>query len=115
MRYGVIAIGIVCIILGESASGQSCTITFDGACPTAVSDQCGAFFDGGGGCVFAGLPFCYDTGTRSYKVTDTTPLSITIPGGLSDLEVFFSQQGTATGEMRFFDAEIEEVTKWILP
>ncbi len=53
----------------------ACTITFDAGCPNA-GEMCGAFFDGGSGCEFAGLKFCYTTGLFSYRVDPVTPLTI---------------------------------------
>ena len=86
-----------------SVAAAQCTINFDQGCPN-VSAQCGATFQGGVGCIFAGLGLCYDTGTRAYRVTAaTSPLLVTIPTGISDISVFLAQTGGAQGSMRFFD------------
>ncbi len=85
-----------------------CTITFDGSCPNAAP-ICGAMFDGGGGCEFAGLPFCYSTGLFSYRVDTLNPLTITLSDDLIELTVFFANVGTASGEVHFFNAAGEEV------
>ena len=85
-----------------------CTITFDGACPN-VGEMCGAFFDGGFGCEFANLKFCYSTGFFSYRVDPAHPLTIELSDDLIELEVFFAHVGAATGEMHFFNACGEEV------
>ncbi len=87
----------------------ACTITFDVGCPNA-GEMCGAFFDGGGGCEFAGLLFCYSTGLFSYRVDDANPLTIELSNDLIELEVFFAHVGgAASGEMRFFNGCGEEV------
>ena len=61
---------------------------------------------GGDGCLFEGLEFCYSSGFFAYKVTPAAPLTITLSGNLTSLELFFSHQGAASGEMRFFDAVV---------
>ncbi len=86
----------------------ACTITFDAGCPNA-GEMCGAFFDGGSGCEFAGLKFCYSTGIFSYRVDPATPLTIELSGNLLQLEVFFANVGPSSGEMHFFNAEGKEV------
>ncbi|MCH8912884.1 MAG: hypothetical protein IIA33_04880 [Planctomycetes bacterium] len=86
----------------------ACTISFDAGCPNA-GEMCGAFFDGGGGCEFANLPFCYSTGIFSYRVDDANSLTIELSNDLIELEVFFANVGAASGEMRFFNGCGEEV------
>ena len=83
-----------------------CTIDFEGTCPDFVP-VCGASFSGGDGCLFEGLEFCYSSGFFAYKVTPAAPLTITLSGNLTSLELFFSHQGVgASGTMHFFDAEV---------
>ena len=86
----------------------ACSISFDAGCPD-VGEMCGAFFDGSGGCEFAGLPFCYSTGLFSYRVDDANPLTIELSNNLIELQVFFANVGAASGEMRFFNGCGEEV------
>ena len=70
--------------LARGAAAQQCTIDFDGTCPDAAA-ECGATFNGGVGCVRAGLGLCYDTGSRAYRVTAaTSPLVVTIPTGAGE-------------------------------
>ena len=101
---------------GNTASGDGCsstcmtegladcTINFDGSCPDA-SALCGALFTGGGGCVLAGLPFCYDTGSFAYEAGPGNLFTIDLSGDLLRLEVFFAAGGTGQGQMLFFDAQ----------
>ncbi len=86
----------------------ACTITFDLGCPN-VGELCGAFFDGGGGCVTAFEPMCYSTGLLSYRVDPANPLTIEFSDDLIELNVFFANVGAASGEMRFFNGCGEEV------
>ncbi len=87
----------------------ACTITFDAGCPNA-GEMCSALFVGGGGCEFAGLKFCYDTGLFSYQIDEANPLIIELSNDLIALEVFFVHVGgAASGEMRFFNGCGEEV------
>ena len=86
----------------------NCTITFG---PPLCPDQaavCGAT-SSGGGCEFANLPFCYDTGTFSYESTPGNPVTINLAGDLNSLLVFFAAAGTGQGEMTFFDAQDAQV------
>ncbi len=87
----------------------NCTITFDGAlnCPDPTQ-VCGATFSDGG-CIFANLPFCYDTGAFSYESTPGNPVTITLDGDLNSLLVFFASAGPAPGVMTFFDAQDVQV------
>lgn len=104
MRRHFAALAAVLPVAAAAGVGlPDCTIDFEGACPNAGA-QCGASFSGGGGCIFAGLPFCYSSGLRSYQVTQASPVTITLSDSISRLDVFFSEQGTAAGAMRFFDA-----------
>ena len=81
-----------------------CTIDFDGSCPVQ-SRQCGALFTGGRGCLIAGLPFCYDTGSFAFEVRLANPLTIDLSDDLLRLDVFFATGGTDQGQMLFFDAQ----------
>ena len=104
--FSLSATGVVALVLGGSTIGPSlpeCTIDFEGTCPNVVP-VCGASFSGGDGCLFEGLKFCYSSGFFAYKVTPAAALTITLSGNLTSLELFFSHQGAASGEMRFFDA-----------
>ncbi len=101
---------VVTICFSRASLGQAlpeCNIDFEGQgpgnCPNAGA-LCGATFVGGNGCLFEMLPFCYSSGLFSYKITPSSPLTITLSGDLNSLELFFAHQGTATGTMRFFDA-----------
>ncbi len=87
----------------------NCTVTFDGApnCPDPTP-VCGATFSGGG-CEFANLPFCYDTGIFSYESTPGNPVTINLDGDLNSLLVFFASAGPAPGVMTFFDAQDVQV------
>ena len=99
---------VLILVLGQTSSGQplpDCTIDFEVTCPNAV-ELCGATFNGGFGCVFAGLANCYSSGLQSYGVTAATPLTIMLSGDLTSLQVFFANQGVALGTMRFFDAVV---------
>ncbi len=83
-----------------------CTIDFETTCPD-MAPECGASFSGGGTCAFIGQGNCYSSGLRSYSVTPAAPLTITLSGELTGLDVFFADQlGTGQGDMRFFDAEV---------
>ena len=106
--FSLSATGVVALVLGGSTIGPSlpeCTIDFEGTCPNVVP-VCGASFSGGDGCLFEGLKFCYSSGFFAYKVTPAAALTITLSGNLTSLELFFSHQGAASGEMRFFDAVV---------
>ena len=117
-HYGLLAVSVLFgtalssalpIARAECVTTPPFTITFDAGCPNA-GEMCGAFFDGGGGCEFAGLKFCYNTGLFSYRVDDANPLTIELSNDLIELEVFFASVGPiASGEMHFFDAADEEV------
>ena len=86
-----------------------CPINFDFSCPN-VAELCGATFAGGGGCLSIGVLFCYSTGLNSYSVSTLNPLTITMSSDLVELEVFFASGGAAaSGEMRFFNAQGQEV------
>jgi hypothetical protein len=104
-----IAIGLLIaqVLVGFAAApacGQVCTINFDSGCPNATA-QCGASFTGGLGCIVAGLPNCYASGSRSYRADANNPVTITIPSGILEIEVFFAHSGAGTqGFMTFFDA-----------
>ena len=54
---------------------DDCTADFEDCCPDEQA-QCGARFVGGQGCVVAGLPFCYDSGTVAYEVQPGVPLAL---------------------------------------
>ncbi len=103
------ATALVALVLGRSAIGQSlpdCTIDFEENCPD-FAPVCGASFSGGDGCLFEGLEFCYSSGFFAYKVTPAAPLTITLSGDLTSLDLFFAHQGVgASGTMHFFDAEV---------
>ncbi len=107
--FSLNAMGVVALVLGGSTIGPSlpeCTIDFElPPCPDAAP-VCGASFSGGSSCLFEGLKFCYSSGFFAYKVTPAAPLTITLSGNLTSLELFFSHQGAASGEMRFFDAVV---------
>jgi cysteine-rich repeat protein len=79
---------------------DDCTADFEDCCPDEQA-QCGARFVGGQGCVVAGLPFCYDSGTVAYEVQPGVPLAITLFGDASSLEVFFAAAGAGEGQMLF--------------
>ncbi|MCH7704894.1 MAG: hypothetical protein IIB61_07270 [Planctomycetes bacterium] len=104
-----LAVALVLVLATSPAVGQllpDCTIDFEFDCPDAAP-VCGADFDGGQTCIFAGLPFCYSSGFFSYGVTDATPLTIQLSGDMTSLDVFFASQGPGpVGEMRFFDAPV---------
>jgi len=85
-----------------------CTIDFDGPCPS-VDPVCGTLFDGGLGCQFENLPFCYSTGFFAYKVTPAAPLTIAFEGDVISIDLFFAHTTGASGTMRFFNAAGEEV------
>ncbi len=91
-------------------SSANCTITFDGAlnCPNPT-EVCGATFGGGSGCVFANLPFCYDTGAFSYESMPGNTVTINLDSDLNSLLVFFASAGPAPGVMTFFDAQDVQV------
>ena len=104
---GVFIVGFSVFSISARAQLPNCTIDFDGTCPT-VSEVCGATFADGLGCVTAALAFCYSSGLFGYGVDNVAPpLTITLSEGMNDLRVFFSGAGGATGEMRFFDAEVD--------
>ena len=96
-----------------SAGGEcplpACTINFDdGACPNP-DEICGAIFAGGAGCVFDDLKFCYSSGFFSYRVDEGAGVSISLLGDLVALDVFFANVTGSSGEMRFFDADKNQV------
>ena len=98
----------VALSSGATAPGgvlPDCKIDFELLCPDAAP-VCGSLFSGGNSCLFEGLCFCYSSGLFSYKITPASPLTITLSGDLNGLELFFSHQGAAAGEMRFFDAVV---------
>ncbi len=92
-----------------------CTIDFEGACSGAAcpdaAEICGALFTGGSCCVIDGLFFCYSSGLFSYRIDPVSPLIISLSGDLVSLEVFFANVTGSTGEMRFFDADKNQVGK----
>lgn len=85
-----------------------CTIDFDGPCPNAGS-ICGASFEGGEGCLFEGLADCYSTGLQAYKVTPDAPLTVLFDADVISIDVFFAHVTGASGTMRFFNTEGQEV------
>lgn len=92
------------VLVSSTGYTQTCRIDFDSSCPTAVA-ECGATFAGGLGCIFAGLRDCYANGSRSYRADANNPVTITIPDGALEIEVFFAHSGAGTqGVMTFFDA-----------
>ncbi len=102
-------------VSGDGCSGTctietvaSCTITFDPPLCPDTTPICGATFSGGS-CAFAGLPFCYDTGSLSYESTPGNPVTIDLADDLNSLLVFFAAAGTGQGVMTFFDAQDVEV------
>ncbi len=101
MRRTVLSLFCTWIMAG-AVWAQECTIDFDASCPD-VTPECNATFTGGGSCLIAGLPFCYDTGLFAYEVTDAAPLTITLSHGITELDVFFAQSA-GSGTMTFFDA-----------
>ena len=83
----------------------ACLLEFPSSeCPTATDAVCGAFFDGGDGCVSAGLIDCYATGTHAYRVPIGGTLEITFEDGVNEVEFHFAHEGvTAEGEITFYD------------
>lgn len=95
---------VLIALAGGTAYGQVCTIDFDSACPNATP-QCGVTFTGGLGCIVAGLPNCYASGSFSFRADANNPVTITIPSGILEIETFFAHSGAGTqGFMTFFDA-----------
>lgn len=102
----------------EEGGGGQCTIDFDTVCPDTAR-VCRTRVRGGSGCVIDGLPFCYDSGSFSYRVDAGDRAEFVIRGrgaasdgvgaagdGVSDVEVFFGQAGPgAGGVMTFFDID----------
>ncbi len=104
MKLRLVLAPVIALLLhATSGFAQTCTINFDGVCPNS-SSLCGATFSGGLGCVVAGLPFCYDTGSRAYRANGGNPVTAAVPNGISAIVVFFAHTGSASGTMRFFDA-----------
>ena len=101
------------LVLCGPATAQlaNCTEDFDGSCPNS-SPQCGATFASslpGDTCIFAGLPNCYSSGLRAYRVSPGQFVTITLSGDLFALRVFFAQSGGGAGVMEFLDASNEPV------
>jgi hypothetical protein len=98
---------IVHILRGTVPGGPlpTCAIEFEGAgdCPD-TQELCGVTFTGGGGCIVAGLGFCYTSGLFGYEVPAGDVLSIELSGDLNTLDVFFASAGPGVGTMTFFDA-----------
>jgi hypothetical protein len=88
----------------------TCTEVMDSTCPNSSPSCTGVSFTGGVGCLIEFIGNCYDTGTRSYKVTQAAPLTIDFTGNVFSLDLFFAAEvaGT-TGAMRFFDVDNLEV------
>ncbi len=105
---GALTIGSMAAPAGATCPLPACTIDFDSACPDAM-EVCGASFTGGFTCAFEFLEFCYSTGLFSYRVDPGFPLTITLSGDLVDIEVFFANVTGSSGEMRFFNADDQEV------
>ncbi|MCH7995261.1 MAG: hypothetical protein IIB57_12570 [Planctomycetes bacterium] len=93
-RFVCMAVCAVLAVRSLRAQLPECTIDFEGDCPETMS-VCDAMFDGGDGCLFEGLFFCYSSGAFSYKVTLAPPLTTTLLGDLYSLEVFFAGQRPA--------------------
>lgn len=104
----VLSAGWLAELRAECEEFLPCTITFDDACPN-VGEICGATFIGGGGCITVMEKFCYSTGLFSYIVDDANPLTIELSDGLTELNVFFVNFDSASGEMHFFNECGEEV------
>lgn len=85
-----------------------CTIAFSSPCPDQEA-VCGAFFDGGEGCLFENLPNCYTSGLQAFKVTPDAPLTIEFEGDVVSLELFFAHTTGASGTMTFLNADGNEV------
>ena len=94
---------VVTMVLVGPAYSQECVITFDGTCPNAIK-ICGATFNGGQGCLRAGLSNCYTSGLQAYRVDATATLVVDLDVAITDLSIFFAHSGSATGTMRFFDS-----------
>ncbi|MFQ5512745.1 MAG: hypothetical protein ACE5EO_12975, partial [Candidatus Krumholzibacteriia bacterium] len=107
MRSLRLCLGVLWALVAGAGTADvafsQCTILFDATCPNAAP-ECGASFTGGGGCLIAGLPNCYDSGLVSYQVTSALPVTVTLTPAIDAITVFFAHSGTATGTMRFFDA-----------
>ena len=88
----------------------TCVIDFDtgSACPDTTS-VCGATFNGGLGCSDLNFPGCRTTGDRYYRI-NTGNLTISLSGDLTSLAVLFAGVGTGTGQMKFFDANDNQVS-----
>ena len=87
----------------------ACTIDFEPPfCPNP-DEICGAIFAGGAGCVIDFLKFCYSSGKYSYRVDEGAGVSISLLGDLVALDVFFANVTGSSGEMRFFDADKNQV------
>ena len=100
---------IVSVVFAAPLFAQPCVIDFDGTCPTS-GPECGASFNGGDGCILAGIANCYDTGTRAYRVNEnSSPLIITLDAPTVEVTVFYAytpsiQGPIPTSSMRFYDA-----------
>ena len=93
---------------GDGCPLPACVIEFDESCPNA-GEECGAIFAGGVGCVIDFLPFCYNSGEFSYRVNEGAGASISLLGDLIALDVFFANVEGSSGEMRFFNADKNQI------
>ncbi len=114
MKLSICSLIVLCVVpllTTTTVAGQlpNCSINFDSSCPD-VTPECGATFNGGDSCVVEGLTGCYSSGAFSYKVTPSSPLTITLSDDLNNLSVFFAHQAAAgAGTMTFFDASGQPV------
>ncbi len=112
MRFAKVFSALLLVLAVSSlpaleAWGQPCTINFEGTCPN-TTPECNASFSGGVGCISIGLAFCYSSGLRAYRVSNTSlPLTVNLSTGIEEITVFFAHTGAGvSGRMRFFDAAV---------
>ena len=86
----------------------TCTIDFDGECP---SDDvvCGTLFEGDGGCRWSPDPLCIDTWPRAWKLTEYSYTDIIFLGDVTGVSFVFTASYYAYGDVQFLDADYNTV------